>query len=123
MQSWDLDPKTGDYVMVGGKPKETDSLTVPAYIRIKTPRLGWMYARDNTFGSNVAKFKRRESTKGSNPVETAVANALQPMADDGRAESIDVNTPAAARHGVAIDVKIFKANGTVDELKIPGLGV
>lgn len=32
-QNWEIDPVTKDYVMKGGAPVNTDSLTIPAYIR------------------------------------------------------------------------------------------
>lgn len=122
MQNWDLDPKTGDYVMEGGAPKETDSLNIPAYIRLKTPRLGWLYAPDTKYGSDFQTIKKRQSVRDASHVETVAANALQPILDDGRAESILVNTEVVTRNAVGLKTEIERADGKLDTLKLDPLG-
>lgn len=122
-QSWLIDPKTGDYVLQGGAPKETDSLEVPAYFRLKIPRKGWMYAPDDKFGSDFHTIKKRQTTKDATQIETIAGNALQPIADDGRARSIEVNAIITSRQAVGLQAKIVKANGQLEQLVLPSLGV
>lgn len=123
MQNWNIDPKSGDYIMKGGAPEQTDSLNIPAYIRLKTPRLGWMYAPDDKYGSDFNTLKKRQTTRDASHIETIAANALQPIADDGRAKAIDINTVVISRSGVGLETKMFKANGKMDKLILPSLGV
>lgn len=123
MQNWEVDPKTGDYVLEGGSPKQTDSLTVPAYFRLKTPRLGWMYAANDKFGSDFHTIKKRQTSRDSSQIETLAANALQPMADDGRAASINIETKVITRNAIGLETQIIKANGKIEELILPSLGV
>lgn len=123
MQNWEIDPKTGDYIMQGGSPKQTDSLRIPAYFRLKTQRTRWLYAPDDKFGSDFYAVTKRQSTRDSSQIETIAATALQPLADDGRAAEITVETQVVARQGVGLKVEIVEANGRFDELILPPLGV
>lgn len=133
-QSWDIDPKIGDYIMVGGQPQETDSLTVPAYVRLKAPRLGlrkrngepggWMYAPDNRWGSGFEALKgTRVSSRDTTTVESTAAIALQPIADNRRARSITVNALVFARGAVGLQADILDNGGQQDQLKLQGLGI
>ncbi len=123
MQSWDLDPASGDYVMDGGKPLETTSLRIPAYIRLKTSRTRWLYAPDERYGSDFYSLKKRQTTRDASQVETIAANALQPIVDDGRASEITVNANVVARHGVGMEALILRNSGIQDILVLPSLGV
>jgi phage gp46-like protein len=123
MQNWEINPATGDYIMEGGSPKETDSLRIPAYFRLKIPRTKWLYARDNQLGSDFNTLKKRQTTKDASQIETIGATALQPMADDGRAQSIEVEATATSRQGVQLEARIVKADGQIEELVLPSLGV
>lgn len=58
MQTWEVDPKTGDYVLVNGSPKETNSLKMAAYFRMRTRRDQWLYAPDNKYGSKFHQLAR-----------------------------------------------------------------
>ena len=123
-QSWDIDPVTGDYVMVGGAPAQTDSLKIPAYFRLKIPRGNWLYAPDrNKYGSNFHLVTKRQTTGDSSQLEAIAANALQPLADDGRASSIEIQTVTVARQGIGLETQIVKSNGQIDQLILPSLGV
>lgn len=123
MQNWNMNPVTGDYVMVGGSPQETDSLAIPAYIRLKTTVNKWMYAPDTSYGSGFANIKKRPTTRDTSKIENTAAVALQPILDDGRASSITVDTTSANRTSVGLSVKIEKQQGVIDQLEIPSLGV
>lgn len=122
-QNWNIDPVTGDYVLVGGAPEQTDSLTIPAYIRLKTTVGQWLYAPDTKYGSRFALIKKRPTGRDTNKVENAAAVALQPILDDGRAVSITVDTTSANRTSVGLKVLIEKQRGVFDQLDIPSLGV
>lgn len=118
-KSWEIDPKTGDYIMEGGSPKETDSLRIPAYIRLKTRRQQWLYAPDTQYGSDFHLVRKRRTTEDASAIESIAARALQPILDDGRADSITVDTTATSRHGVGLQASIVEADGTVENLDLP----
>lgn len=123
MKSWDLDPVKRDYILDKGSPVQTDSLRIPAYIRIKAKRRQWMYAPNDQWGSDLYLIQRRSTVNDTNLVENTAARALQPIVDDGRATEADVTTLATARHGVSLEAKIITANGDIDTVSLPGLGV
>jgi phage gp46-like protein len=120
-KSWDIDPKKRDYVLEKGAPRQTDSLTIPAYIRLKTRRLRWMYAPDNSYGSDFYTIKKRKSTDDASAIEAIAARALQPIADDGRASAIQIDTTVATRSGVGLQAKITDASGEPQTLDLPAI--
>src|SRR4051812_33209127 len=122
-QHWDRDPKTGDYVMAGGAPKQTDSLTVPAFVRLKTPRKGWLYAPDDKWGSDFATVKKNRSTVDPGLYESLGTSALAPLIEDGRADQVSCVVVDRDRHGVQLDVKIEQANGEVEQVVLSPIGV
>lgn len=122
-QHWDLDPKTGDYLLAGGSPIQVDSLRVPAYYRLKVRRNTWLYAPNDKYGSDFHLIKKRITGKDTSSIEGVAARALQPIADDGRAARLDISAVEATRHGVGLSVKILEQNGRLDQLSLPGLGV
>lgn len=122
-QNWDIDPKTGDYKMIGGAPVQTNSLRVPAYVRLKTPQGGWLYAPDDNYGSRFYALKKRQTVGDASGVETIAANALSPIVNDGRASSVTVEAKVVARHGIGLETEIVDAGGEVENLILPGLGV
>lgn len=123
-QSWQIDPSTKDYVMSQGAPVETDSLEIPAYVRLKTRRGGWMYAPDSSYGSDLAAGKNQKGTsRDVSHIENIVAVALQPIVDDGRAKGAEVTVTATSRGYLALDAKLERAAGNLDQLNIKSLGV
>lgn len=123
-QHINLDPQTGDYVLVGGQPQRTDSLTVPAYYRLKTKRTKWLYAPTDRFGSDFYKLKKNLSSDSDvSRVEDIAARALAPMVEDGRASSITVEVVQRERFGLCLSVKITAANGEEEEFLFTGIGV
>lgn len=132
-QTWDIDPRTKDYIMTGGQPQQTNHLTVAAYIRLKAPRQGlskrdgtpggWMYAPDSRWGSTFwAKRGTRVSGQGLTEMEQIAAVALQPIADDGRAKEITVSITGTARGILALGADIVETNDQ-SNLLIPSLGI
>jgi phage gp46-like protein len=123
MQNWDLNEKTGDYLMEGGAPKQTDSLRIPAYMRLKVRRRGWLYAPDVKYGSDFWTVKKRQTSRDTTAIENTAARALQPIVDDGRASFVLVDNDGIARSGVGVKCKIVAASGREDQLNLQGLGV
>lgn len=120
-QSWNINPATRDYVMVGGAPQETDSLQVPAYFRLKAKRTKWLYAPDNKWGSDFYKIKKRTNTSNLQLENVALA-ALEPLIDDGR--SIQ-NTAQVIKQGInsaGMQISIEDVSGQIDVQTFPGLG-
>lgn len=118
-QHWEKDPNTGDYVMEGGAPKQTDSLRIPAYYRLKINRIQWLYAPNVNYGSDFYTLKKRRSSQDASTVENVAAAALQPIADDGRASNIQITTTQTARNGVALEAIITDAEGNPEKLVLP----
>lgn len=121
--SWQINPTTGDYVMTNGAPVDDPSLIYPAYYRLKTPRLGWMYAPDTKWGSDFNKVLKNITTKPQTALETIGARAVQPLVDDGRAVSIDVTVTGVARSGVSLECDIGSGQKQPQILNLTGLGV
>lgn len=120
-QNWLINPATGDYVIENGKPVETDSLQVPAYFRLKTPRGKWLYAPDDKYGSTFYTLKKRTSQDAS-AIERIAENAIQPILDDGRAREATIETQTSTRSEVGLTTVLQQENGTLDTLILPKLG-
>lgn len=123
MQSWNLDPITGDYIMDGGAPVQTNSLQVPAYFRLKIKRKTWLYAPNDQYGSDFYTLKKRPSTNAGQRLENIAIAALKPITDDGRANRIDVVTDTLTRNGAGMVTTIVDASGTTETVTFTGLGV
>lgn len=121
-QYWDIDEKTGDYLQVNGSPIETDSLRIPAYIRLKVKRTQWLYAPDTDYGSDLYRIQKRQTNRDTSAIENIAGKALQPILNDGRAQRVDIDFQAVARHAVGIKVKIISAAGQIEELNLNPLG-
>lgn len=120
---WDIDPASGDYLQENGQPVNTESLKLPAYYRLKTKRKMWMYAPDDKYGSDFFKIQKRSTTQNNSKLETIASRALQPLVDSGRASNIVVTTTQTSRQGVAMECDITDAQGQVQTVTFPGLGV
>lgn len=123
MQSWQMDPTKGDYVMDGGAPVETNSLQVPAYFRLKIKRKKWLYAPDDKYGSDYYTLKKRPATNGAAIIENIGIAALTPLTQDGRATRVDVVADVFNRNGAALTTTIVDASGQEETVTFPGLGV
>lgn len=123
MQSWDIDPKKGDYVMTSGAPNETDSLRVPAYFRLKIKRKKWLYAPNDKYGSDFYTLKKVPPNNTSQVFENVAAKALQPLADDKRAKQIIVTADEVSRNGASLTAEILDASGEAEVVTFPGLGI
>jgi phage gp46-like protein len=123
MQDWNVDPKTGDYVMVNGAPQETDSLLPPAYRRLKTKRGKWLYAPDSKYGSNLYTIKKLGNAISSGLIDTTVVDALLPMITDGRAKTVDSQTNGTTnRSASSSDITIFDQQGNPEVIPFNPIG-
>jgi phage gp46-like protein len=121
--SWQVDPKTGDYLMTNGSPIDDPSLIYPAYYRIKVSRTRWMYAPNDRFGSDLYTVKKRFTVNDMNPVNNLVSRALQPIIDDKRAKSVSVEIQAPfGRNDVEMAVTIVDSQGKPQTLNLPAVG-
>lgn len=129
-QHWDRDPQSGDYLLAGGKPVQTDSLRIPAYLRLKIRRFGtldnrrqgWMYAPTNKYGSSFYQIQKNRSASDQSFLEDVAAAALTPLVEDGRASEIENTVEAGQRHGVQLKTKITESATRETEIVIVPLG-
>lgn len=122
MQSWDIDPVEGDYILDKGSPVTTNSLRVPAYFRLKVKRTQWMYAPDSKYGSDFYTVKKRSQNNSTQRLESIAAKALQPIVDDGRASTIEAEvTDIPNRNAVEMDITVTDNNGEVEKTTFNGL--
>lgn len=112
MKSWNLNPANGDYVLDSqGSPEQTDSLLIPAYIRLKAPRTRWMYAPDTDWGSDFYTVRKRQTALDGSLCEQIGVRALKPLIDDGRASKVTLTATVQARGAVGLETKIADAGG------------
>lgn len=123
MQSWNVNPATGDYVLSQGAPVQTDSLQVPAYFRLKVKNQQWLYAPDTSYGSKFYTIKKRPTENGNQQLENTAVEALQPMVDDGRALSVTATVVTGTRNSAGMDIEIIDASGGEETQNFSGLGV
>lgn len=117
--NWRIDPMKKDYALINGAPDQTDSLTIPAYIRMKVHRSKWLYAPDATYGSNFHAVQKRNSTEDASFLENMAADCLQPLLDDGRAREITVTTELVTRNNVGMKIEIVDANNQKQQIVLP----
>lgn len=106
-----------------GAPEQTNSLQVPAFFRLRIKRKQWMYAPDTRFGSDYYTILKRPSQNAAQRLENIGAAALQPLIDDGRADTVNVTADAFTRNGVALTAEIIDASGEATVSTFSGLGV
>lgn len=123
MESWEIDPRTGDYIMdEAGKPKVTKELTVPAYFRLKVPRGNWLYAPSPDYGSDFYRSNRKLSASTAQENIRIAERALQPLIEDGRASSILVEQNQVIennRYRQVLEIQILDSQGDTQTLQSP----
>lgn len=120
--SFYIDPVKKDYVVDKGNPVIDTGLKTPAYIRVKTPRDGWLYTTDSSFGSSLNRLKKLKTVKPDRQVQNLIEKALQPLIDEGRALGVEVETSERSRHNIAEKVKITDASGNQEEIVLIPVG-
>lgn len=124
MSSIKIDPVTKDYSLdtSNGKLENDLSLKTPAYFRLMIPRLGWLYAPDRDYGSDLALIKKNLTSGGSSIVSNTAERALNPLIDQERASSVSVDVVQKSRHGVGIEIDIVDANGEEEKTYFVPIG-
>lgn len=110
-QNLQLDPATGDYVIVNGRPVEDDTLNTPAYIRLKAKRTKWLFAPDSTWGSDLYLFQKQHTPPDDQSLCAAAQRALQPLIDAGRAIMVSAVNTASYRNASALTVTLVQTSG------------
>ncbi len=101
------DMVTGDYVIdeSTGKPVMTDSLAPACRARIRGHRKRWLHAPDDQWGSDLYSYLRKKSVDFRDGLgESIVTKSLEPLANDGRIDNLEVSTQQTQRGGVAFGV-------------------
>lgn len=123
-ESWQIDPGTRDFVQVNGSPVATDSLTNPAFYRLRIPRGGWMYAPDDQYGSDFGTVRKRFNGADIAGLVNIAQQALQPIIDDGRATSVTIipaTTQTGDRSMASFQTDIVDNQGNLETLILPPL--
>jgi phage gp46-like protein len=118
--SWQINANTGDYVLQNGSPVIDTTLKTPAYIRLKSPRTRWLYAPDNNYGSDY--YLSHVRIASSSQVDDIAKRAMQPFLDTNRAQSVDVETVAAARGAIEQNITITDSVGQNYTLNLTPVG-
>ncbi len=121
--SWIIDPNTGDYVMSGGAPTESEALIYPAFYRLKVRRTQWMYAPDSSYGSDFYTLKKRFTALAVNPTIGIAEKALEPLVEEGLASEVIVTQlPSSGRNDIQMDINLVDAQGEEESLLLPMVG-
>lgn len=115
-QNLQLDPKTGDYIIVNGRPVEDNTLNTPCYIRLKAKRTKWLYAPDTKWGSDFYLFHKRHIIADDSAMLAVGARALQPLIDNNRASSIQVTQDATSRNAFQLEALVTQQNSQATSL-------
>ena len=104
----ELDTQTGDYT--GGV---INNLKNAVYIRLKTPLGSWW--ADKTIGSQLHLLEREKDLERVGLLAKQYAEeALQPIVDDGRAESITVTAEQPHNVMLYLNISVQTATGGFD---------
>lgn len=107
-----INPRTGDYEIEKGDTVPDYSVQFAAYVRMKVKRKLWLYAPDDSYGSDFYKVLKR-SFNTPRVLETMTAKALQPLIDDKRASEITAFSKPLTRNMCNIEVSIVETNRTI----------
>lgn len=106
-----LNPHLADY-----SGKSCFNLLNAVYLRIMTPR--GTYWDDETFGSRLHLLRReKDLSNRSVRAKEYVAEALQPLLDDGRADAVETLTEQRGDGRLRLLVKVFQAGAQVAQLE------
>jgi len=106
-----IDPRSADY-----SGSSSFNLLNAVYVRIITPR--GSYWDDENFGSRLHLLQReKDLSNRSVRAKEYVAEALQPLLDDGRADSNETVTEQRGDGRLRILVKVLQAGEQVAQLE------
>ncbi|MCR1767879.1 phage GP46 family protein [Burkholderia glumae] len=108
-----IDPFTRDYTGAS-----TTTLQTAVYLRLRTPLGSWW--ADTTLGSRLNELEREKDTPRVRGLAVQYAEqALQPLVDDGRAQSISITSASAQTGWLALLIDVVDATGNVQHFKHP----
>lgn len=118
----EINPETGDYVVVDGKPVIDESLKQPAYIRMKAKRNTWMYAPDDKWGSDFHLIKKSRTTQAATREINTAEKSLDPLIDDGRAADVLVEVSSRVRGQTQLKTTITEEVGEAEQTILIPIG-
>ncbi|AZL61660.1 phage GP46 family protein [Enterobacter asburiae] len=108
-----IDPTTGDYTG-----DSSDSLANAVYLRLMTPLGSWW--ADPTLGSLLHTLRREKDVSRVQKLAVQYSQqALQPIIDDGRAQSISVTAEHWQKGWMLLHITVTSASGTPQIWKYP----
>jgi len=118
-----INPSTGDYAkdeaVVGALKRDpANGLLTAAYLRLTIPLGSWF--ADKTIGSRLHELDREKDLARVELLAQQFArSALQPLINDGRAQSIDVSTYRPGNGQLSLRVEIVDAHGVQSGFELP----
>jgi len=119
--SWLINPRTGDYDIANGDPQRDESLQFPAYLRLRVTQGEWLYAPDDTYGSNFRNVRKR-TTNVTRILTDVCTQALNPLLEDLRANDIVVESVSSGRNSEELEITIRENNGEVSSFVFEPVG-
>lgn len=108
-----IDPTTGDYTG-----ETTDSLANAVYLRLMTPLGSWW--AEPTLGSLLHTLRREKDVSRVKKLAIQYSQqALQPVIDDGRAQSVDISAEHWKQGWMLLHIIVTSASGTPQTWKYP----
>ena len=108
-----INPTTGD--LTG---QRINTLGNAVYIRLMTPLGTWW--KDTTVGSRLHELKRsKDVTRVSKNAKQYAADALKPLLEDGRAETITVSAEQPHNGWLYLHIEIIDATGNPQVFRHP----
>ena len=108
-----IDPTTGDYTG-----DSSDSLANAVYLRLMTPLGSWW--ADPTLGSLLHTLRREKDVSRVQQLAVQYSRqALQPIIDDGRAQSISVTAEHWQKGWMLLHITVTSASVTPQTWKYP----
>ncbi|HEM7399205.1 TPA: phage GP46 family protein [Citrobacter farmeri] len=108
-----IDPTTGDYAG-----ENTDTLANAVYLRLMTPLGSWW--ADPSLGSLLHTLQREKDVSRVRKLVIQYSEqALQPIIDDGRAQSIEVMAERYQPGWLLLLITVTSAGGTPQTWKYP----
>lgn len=118
-----INPQTGDYQADAVRPGEwardpANGLLNAAYLRLMTPLGSWF--ADAALGSRLHELAReKDVARAARLTRQYAEQALQPLLDDGRAQSISVRTDRPGNGWLVLAIELVDARGVSSAFELP----
>lgn len=118
-----INPQTGDYLADVDRPGEwardpANGLMNAAYLRLMTPLGSWF--GDAALGSRLLELAReKDLARVERLAQQYATTALQPLLDDGRAQSVTVRTMRPGNGRLALAIELVDARGVSSAFEMP----